>query len=90
LHNDEDYSAGVEQSLLPLYVKSGDPDCSGAPLFQAVDVTSDTTRRLFFAGIIGALAATIIIEALFLGETDDGDGVGGARTRWPRAPRRSG
>jgi hypothetical protein len=60
---------GIDQSISPEPQETGNPDCSGTPLFQAVDVSSDTTRRLFFAGIIGALAATLIVEALFLGET---------------------
>jgi hypothetical protein len=83
LHGDADHPPGVEQSLLPLYVIHGNPNCSGAPLFQAVDVASDTQRRIFFAGIIGAIAATLMIEALFLGETEAADG-GAKSQRWRR------
>ncbi len=44
-------------------------NCAGTPLFAAVDATSESTRRLFAAGIIGAIAATLMVEALFVGET---------------------
>lgn len=52
------------------FVEPRKPDCSGTPLFQAVDATSDTTRRLFAAGILGALGATVIVETLFVAETE--------------------
>src|SRR5262249_44757039 len=44
-------------------------DCSGAPLFQPVDVNSDSSRRFFVGGIVGALAATLLVESLFFAET---------------------
>ncbi len=61
------------------------PSCVPVPLFQAVDVTSDTTRRLFIAGIIGAIAATLIIEAGFLGETESAEGSSSQARRWRRS-----
>jgi hypothetical protein len=62
------------------------PGCVPVPLFQAVDVTSDTTRRLFVAGIIGAIAATLIIEAGFLGETEPAEGSASqSQRRWRRS-----
>jgi len=45
-------------------------DCAGMPVFEALGVSADITRRLFLAGILGALAATLLVEALFLGETE--------------------
>jgi hypothetical protein len=44
--------------------------CGGVPIFETPGVAADVTRRLFAAGILGALAATLIVEALFLGETE--------------------
>jgi hypothetical protein len=82
-HGESDYPPDVEHSLLPFYVRQGNPNCSGAPLFQAVDIASDTQRRVFFAGIIGAIAATLVIEALFLGQTEASDGSASTR-RWRR------
>jgi hypothetical protein len=45
------------------------PTCAGSPVFEVPGRGSDITRRLFLAGIIGAIGVTLIIEALFLGET---------------------
>jgi hypothetical protein len=72
----------LDPHISPEFDEAENPDCSGVPLFQAADVTSDTTRRLFAAGIIGALAATLIIEALFLGETESSDA--SEATAWRR------
>lgn len=69
----------LDSRITPEFDESDNPDCSGTPIFETVDVVSDTTRRLFAAGIVGALAATLIIEALFLGET----GSAGSK-RWRR------
>jgi len=78
----------LDSRISPEFNEAENPNCSGVPLFQAVDVTSDTTRRLFIAGIVGALAATLILEALFFGETDDtGRGASsGPRRKWRAAP----
>jgi len=78
---------GLDSRITPEFNQQANPDCSGTPLFETADVTSDTTRRLFAAGIVGALAATLIIEALFLGETDSAARSGGnqKRPRWRRA-----
>lgn len=56
-------------------------NCAATPIFETPDVNADVTRRLFTAGIVGALAATLIIEALFLGETPDTPTRGLARRR---------
>ena len=76
---------GLDARIAPEFTEpSANPNCSGVPLFQTVYVVSDTTRRLFAAGIIGALAATLIIEALFLGETEpsEGSAASAGRRRW--------
>ncbi|HTA98161.1 MAG TPA: hypothetical protein VK730_11030 [Solirubrobacteraceae bacterium] len=75
---------GLDSRISPEFNQQANPDCSGTPLFEAADVTSDTTRRLFAAGIIGALAATLIVEALFLGETESAaqEGKTRKRSRW--------
>jgi len=57
------------------------PSCAPVPLFQPVDAISETTRRLFIAGILGAIAATLIIEAGFLGETEPAPGSASSPTR---------
>ncbi len=66
----------VPQRALPYLDQRDTPDlqppmatCGGSPLFQAVNVNSEITTRVFAGGITGALAATLIMEALFLGET---------------------
>jgi hypothetical protein len=66
----------VPQNPLPYLDPRDTPDlqppastCGGSPLFQAVNVNSEITTRVFAGGITGALAATLIIEALFLSET---------------------
>jgi hypothetical protein len=51
------------------YREQVNPNCAGEPVFEIPGVATEITRRLFFAGILGALAATLIIEALFIGET---------------------
>ena len=73
--------SNLDARISPEFNEGENPDCSGVPLFESSDVLSDTTRRLFAAGIVGALAATLIIEALFLGETESG----AKRKRWRRA-----
>jgi hypothetical protein len=45
------------------------PTCAGTPVFEVPGRGSEITRRLFLAGIVGAMGVTLIIEALFLGET---------------------
>lgn len=50
------------------------PNCAGLPVFEAPGVSANITRRVFVAGILGALAATLIVEALFLGETEHDHG----------------
>jgi hypothetical protein len=52
------------------YYPDTNSNCSGTPVFEAVGVGADVTRRVLAAGILGALAATLIIEALFVGETE--------------------
>jgi hypothetical protein len=69
--------------ITPEYDERETPDCSGVPMFDAVDLFSDTTRQLFAAGIIGALGASLIIEAIFMGETDPE--ARPKRPRWRRA-----
>jgi hypothetical protein len=51
------------------YEEHTNPNCAGEPIFEVPGVAADITRRIFLAGILGALAATLIVEALFLGET---------------------
>jgi hypothetical protein len=51
------------------YREHTNPNCAGEPIFEAPGVAADITRRILLAGILGALAATLIVEALFLGET---------------------
>jgi hypothetical protein len=51
------------------YREQTNPNCAGEPVFEIPGVATEITRRIFFAGILGALAATLIIEALFIGET---------------------
>lgn len=77
----------LESRISPEFNEAENPNCSGVPLFQAVDVTSDTTRRLFIGGIVGALAATLVLEAMFLGETADSGGgkSSGRRRKWRMA-----
>jgi hypothetical protein len=53
----------------PEYGRNANPNCSGTPMFESAGVSTDVTRRLFGAGIFGALAVTLIIEAL-LGKTE--------------------
>jgi hypothetical protein len=56
------------------YVLQGEvanSNCSATPLFAAQGVDADISLRLFLGGLIGGLAATLIIEALFIGETPD-------------------
>lgn len=45
------------------------PTCAGTPVFEVPGRGSEITRRLFLSGIVGAIGVTLIIEALFLGET---------------------
>ncbi len=52
------------------FIEPAKSDCSGEPLFQAVDVVNDITRRLFAGGILGAIAVSLIIETLFIAETE--------------------
>ncbi len=56
--------ANLDPEIARPFIEPEKPDCSGAPLFQAADVVSDTTRRLFIGAILGAIAATLLIEAL--------------------------
>jgi hypothetical protein len=56
------------------------PTCGGVPVFEVSGVGGDATKRLFIAGILGALAATVLIEVLFLGERDGSGGL----WWWPR------
>lgn len=58
--------------------------CGGAPLFQPVNVASDSSRRFFIGGILGALAATLVIESLFLAETDSRERRRLTRRFWTR------
>jgi hypothetical protein len=60
------------------FEKPVNPNCADTPVFEAPGVGADVTRRIFAAGILGALAATLIVEALFLGETEPS---GGSRYR---------
>ena len=53
---------------LPTIAEVSTPNCSGHPRFQAAGVAADTTKRLFFAGISGALAATLLVEAVLAAE----------------------
>jgi hypothetical protein len=61
------YSCKAPGSNLP---QSPDESCLGSPVFEVPGTAADVTRRLFAAGIVGALAATLIVESLFLGETE--------------------
>lgn len=51
--------------------ETANSNCSATPLFEAQGVDADVSRRLFLGGLIGGLAATLIIESLFIGETPD-------------------
>jgi hypothetical protein len=62
--------AGLDPKLARPFIEPLPPNCSGTPRFQAVDLTSDTTRRLSLGGILGALALTLIVETLFIAEID--------------------
>lgn len=55
--------------------------CAGDPVFEVPGTDAEVSRRLFVAGICGAIAATLLIEALFLGETSLSTG---AARRWRR------
>lgn len=77
--------SNLDSRISPEFNEGENPDCSGVPLFESAGVISDTTRRLFAAGIVGALATTLIIEALFLGETELNDPSGGKHKRWRHA-----
>ncbi len=61
--------AGEEPNVL--HGEVANPNCSATPLFAAQGVDTDISRRLFLGGLIGGLAATLIIESLFIGETPD-------------------
>jgi hypothetical protein len=43
--------------------------CAGTPVFEVPGREAEITRRIFLAGILGAIGLTLIIEALFVGET---------------------
>jgi hypothetical protein len=62
--------AGLDPELARPFIEPLPPNCAGTPRFQAVDLTSDTTRRLSLGGMLGALALTLIVETLFIAETD--------------------
>lgn len=78
----------IDSRIAPdLTAPTSNPTCGGTPLLQSAGVLGDSTRRIFFGGITGALAATLIIEALFLGETEP---AGEDRRRWRRPKANSG
>ncbi len=64
-------SIGAEESNLQYPELTAQLNCSGEPQFEAQGIDADITSRLFFGGIIGALAATLIIETIFA-ETETG------------------
>jgi hypothetical protein len=43
--------------------------CAGTPVFEVPGREAAVTWRIFIAGILGALGLTIVIEALFVGDT---------------------
>ncbi|MGA9876112.1 MAG: hypothetical protein WBQ21_09910 [Solirubrobacteraceae bacterium] len=63
----------LDPKIARSFIEPEPSDCAGAPLFQAVNITSDTTRRLLESGIIGSIAATLLIETLFIAETKPKD-----------------
>jgi hypothetical protein len=50
--------------------RTSNETCSATPVFELPDTGGDVTTRLFFAGILGALAATLIVEAMTYAITD--------------------
>ncbi len=56
--------------------------CAGTPVFEQPGTEATTTRDVFFAGIVGALAATLLIEAAFIGNTE-------SPSSWIKRARRS-
>lgn len=62
---------GLDSRISPDFTNEAtNPTCAAAPRFVKAQQLSDSTRRLFAAGITGALGATLIVEAMFLGETE--------------------
>jgi hypothetical protein len=54
-----------EEANAPTLTSALNLDCADEPLFETPGTTSDITRRIFFAGILGALGLTLLIDALF-------------------------
>lgn len=72
----------LDSRISPEFDQGSNPDCSGTPTFTATNATTGSTARIFAAGIIGGLATTLVIEALFLGTTqNDGGGLAATRSR---------
>jgi hypothetical protein len=61
--NGAHYSCSTEGVRSPAQTNE---TCAGDPVFEVQGTDYEITRRLFAAGIFGAIAATLIIEALFI------------------------
>jgi hypothetical protein len=64
--NGAHYACGTEGIRSPAQTNE---TCAGDPVFEVQGTDYEITRRLFAAGIFGAIAATIIIEGLFIAKT---------------------
>jgi hypothetical protein len=59
-----DLEQGTQRLLEP-----EEPNCASAPVFQAVNAVGGSNLHIIIAGILGALAVSILYETSFLAET---------------------